>query len=75
MDFWAVAEPQGTEDRQLWRNACQALVHWHDRSAAPPGVRSLKDDYDSVPFEPVRTVRVTYKHIGELRPLPYHLNE
>ncbi|MBI3409316.1 MAG: hypothetical protein HY040_13310 [Planctomycetes bacterium] len=69
-----MAEPQGTEAKQLHLRAQAALKHYHQRSEYLLA-QSASDEYASVPFEPVRKVRVIYKHVGELKPLPYPLDE
>ena len=75
MKFWMMAEPHGAEDKQLRKNAESAVAHWESR--AEYLVRAGVDDesYVSVPFEPIKKVCVTYRHVGALKPAPYPLDE
>src|SRR6059036_226487 len=75
MESWMAAEPQGAEDKQLRENARCAVVHWTSRAEYLLGAKVEDDDYVSVPFEPVKKVRVTYRHIGALKPAPYPVDE
>ena len=75
MESWFAAEPQGPEDKQLRENAKVAVTHWRNRAEYLLGFNAVADDYVSVPFELVKTVRVTYKQVGVLKPAPYPLDE
>jgi len=74
MESWMTAEPQGAEDKQLRENARRAVVHWTSRAEYLLGANAA-EDYVSVPFEPVKKVRVSYRHVGALKPAPYSLDE
>ena len=69
------AEPQGAEDKQLRYNAQNAVAHWRSRAEYLLGAQQAADDYVSVPFTPVKKVRVTYRKVGALKPAPYPLDE
>jgi hypothetical protein len=75
MEAWTHVEPQGREDKQLREQACAALAHWGQRSHLYLCHGSVAGDYESVPFEPVGTLLVTYQHAGEFKPPPYRLDE
>src|SRR5258707_8238003 len=75
MDLWAVSKSQGAEDMQLRENAHSAVMHWESRAEHLLGAETVADSYVSIPFEPVKTVRVTYRHVGALKPAPYPLDE
>jgi len=75
IEGWTRVKPQGTEDKQLGEKAQAALDHYRQRSEVLLAVAALGEDYDSVPFEPVRMIRVTYRHVGELKPPPFSLDE
>ncbi len=75
MDPWTMAQPQGAEDKQLRDNARAVLLHWEERSANLLAGLPADFDYHSVPFEPAFKVRVSYKHVGELKALPYPLDD
>jgi hypothetical protein len=74
MESWTHGEPQGREDKQLREQACAALAHWGQRTEILLWRGSVAaGDYESVPFEPVRILRVTYQHAGEFKPPPYRV--
>ncbi len=74
MESWMMAEPQGAEDKQLRENARCAVVHWASRAEYLVGLKAATEDYVSVPFEPVKKVRVSYRFVGSLKPVPYSLD-
>jgi hypothetical protein len=75
INFWTMAEPQGAEDKQLRDNAQSAVAHWSSRAEYLLRAETVADSYVSVPFAPVKKVRVTYRHVGALKPAPYPLDE
>ena len=75
LDLWMIVEAQGAEDKQLRENARIAVAHWRSRAEYLLGREAIAEDVVSVPFAPVKKVRVTYRHVGRLKPLPYPLDE
>jgi len=75
MNLWSMVEPQGAEDEQLRKNAESAVAHWESRTEWLVRAGLDSGDYVSVPFEPVKKIRVTYRHVGILKPAPYPLDE
>ena len=74
-ESWLTAEPQGAEDKQLRKNAQSAVAHWKSRAEYLLGAETMAEEYVSVPFEVVKKIRVTYRHVGVLKPAPYPLDE
>lgn len=69
---------QGTEGQMLTQNARQAMLHWSARSRSESIAEESVNDpfaYDSVPLETAFSIRVKYKFVGDLEPLPYPLDE
>jgi hypothetical protein len=75
MESWSIAEPQGAEDKQLRDNAHFAVEHWRSRAEYLLATQPGNESYVSVPFKPVKKVRVTYRHVGALKTVPYPLDE
>lgn len=75
LNFWKIGEPQGAEDKQLHANAQCAVAHWENRTEHLLRIAQEDQDYVSVPFKPIKKVRVTYRHVGVMKPAPYPLNE
>ena len=75
MGSWLAAEPQGVADRQLRDNAQSTIAHWRNRAEHLLGTERAEESYVSVPFEPIRKIRVRYKHVGVLKSIPYPLDE
>jgi hypothetical protein len=73
-EAWTAAEPQGAEDKLLRQRAEAVLKHYHHR-AEYLLAQGTAYDYMSVPFESVRKIRVTCKRVGELKPIPYPMDE
>lgn len=60
------------------RNAFEARRHWSALSGARSGDSVVESDpfeYRSVPLETAFKVRVRYKLVGNLKPIPYRLDE
>jgi hypothetical protein len=74
-DPWLASEPQGEDDKQLRANAQRAIAHWWGRAEHVLGLKVADGEYVSVPFTPVKKVRVTYRLVGALKPAPYPLDE
>lgn len=72
-----IPEPQGVEGRKVREAARAALRHWNERAEHLLSEQTPTDEvsYDSIPLEAAFAVRVKYKYIGELKPLPYPLDE
>jgi len=68
---WSAAEPQGGAGRQLRDNARSALAHWRMRAEHLLGVQEAEESYVSVPFTPVKSIRVRVRRAGALKPVPY----
>ncbi len=66
----SMSEPQGVEGREVQRNARLADAHWKSRPSrefeAEPAF-----SYESVPLKTVGKIRVKYRLIGPLPPIPY----
>lgn len=75
MEASAAAEPQGMEGKKLREVEGAALRHWQQRSEYLLAVADSDEDYNSVPLQTAFTARVTYRHVGPLKPLPYPLDE
>ncbi len=75
MGSWLTAEPQGGADRQLRDNARSILAHWRSRAEHMLNSQHADEGYVSVPFEPVKKLRVRFRHVGNLKPVPYSLDE
>jgi hypothetical protein len=75
ISFERMGEPQGAEDKQLRDNAQVAVAHWKSRAEYLLRANVASDDYLSVPFDVVKTIRVTYRDIGDLKPVPYPMDE
>jgi hypothetical protein len=73
----ATSDPFGEAGKKLKRLIDGVVEHWCER--AQTLVRELPDDdeltYSHVPFEPVSSVRVRYRYVGELKPLPFVLDD
>lgn len=70
-------ESQGPEGRRVHDAIDAVLRHRSERSEFRIAQQTLTEEYsyEPVPLEPAFFVRVAYKYIGELRPLPYSLDE
>jgi hypothetical protein len=75
MKSWLTAEPQGPEDKQLLKNAQSAVAHLTSRAEFLLGEETVTESYVSIPFAPVKKIRVNYYHVGALKPVPYPLDE
>lgn len=75
LEEWTPVEPQGMEDKKLREAAEAALCQWQERSEYLLAVIVSDEEYNSVPLQPAFTARVTYRHVGPLKPLPYPLDE
>lgn len=66
----------GEAGKELKRLIDVLIEHWCE--PAQSLVHELPDDgeltYSHVPFEPVSSVRVRYRYVGELEPLPFVLD-
>ena len=70
-------EAQSREDRQIRQAAENVWHHWEHRGEICRRALDDADDfsYRSVPLETAFRVRVKYRLVGELAPLPYPLDE
>jgi hypothetical protein len=75
IDSWLTSEPQGADDKQLRENAQMAVAHWKSRAEYLLAAQVADASYVSVPFKPVKKVRVIYRQVGTLKPAPYPLDE
>lgn len=77
-DIWVpTPESFGWEGKQVHAAIANVLRHRAERSAFGPANETPDDvfTYDSVLPTPVFSVRVKYKYVGQLKPLPYPLDE
>ena len=74
LESWLTVEPQGAEDKQLRENARQVIAHLQIPAEYQLRLHS-HDEYVSIPFQPTKKIRVTYRQAGTLKPASYPLNE
>jgi hypothetical protein len=75
IDAWIPTEAQGEDHKKLREAAGEALRHWQRRSEYLLSAEVSCEDHNSVPLKTAFTARITYKHVGPLKPLPYPLDE
>jgi hypothetical protein len=51
------------------------LADWKSWAECLFGPAARAEEYVSVPFGVVKKVRVTYRQVGDLKPVPYPLDE
>lgn len=72
--FFAPAA-QGAEGKKVEEAVERAASHWHQRAEYLLASDSDAFTYEPLPLKPAFSVRVTYRHEGRLKPLPYKSDE
>lgn len=69
---------EGIEGQKVQAQVVEVLRHWWDRSEFYAIAEVAEDDaldYSIVPLDAAGSVKVKYRYAGQLRPLPYGLDE
>jgi hypothetical protein len=75
--FLSGADAFGDEGEFVSRAASQSARHWEDRMECLLTQSAVTDafDYESVPLDKVASIRVAYRFVGDLEPMPYDWDE